>query len=201
MKILAVSDEVDRILYGPSLESYARGVEAVISCGDLPFEYLEYLVTILGVPLFYVLGNHDPPLDGPKHPEGCIPLDGRIEEVEGVKFAGLSGSRLYSRGANQYTESQMRRRALALSASIWRGKLLGREAPRVFVSHAPPFGIGDREDPCHTGFEVFLKLMDRYHPALWLHGHVHLYGPDQERVTDRKETRIVNVFNHQILEV
>ena len=52
MKVLCISDRVEQVLYGPNLTSYANGVEAVISCGDLPFEYLEYVVTFLGVLLY-----------------------------------------------------------------------------------------------------------------------------------------------------
>lgn len=193
------------MLHGPSLNSYARGVEAVVSCGDLPFDYLEYVITFLGVPVYYVLGNHDPGPDGPEYPGGCIALDGRVVEVgrgeERVTLAGLSGSPMYSGGPNQYTGRQMGRRSRALSARIRWGRLLGRPAPRVFVTHSPPFGLGDREDVAHVGFEPFLGLIDRHNPPLWLHGHVHLYGPDQMRVTNRGETKVVNVFGHRILEV
>ena len=35
MKILCISDHVESMLHGPTLNSYAGGVEAVISCGDL----------------------------------------------------------------------------------------------------------------------------------------------------------------------
>jgi Icc-related predicted phosphoesterase len=189
------------MLHGPSLNSYAKGAEAVISCGDLPFDYLEYVVTFLGVPVYYVLGNHDPAPDGPEHPGGCTPLDGRVVDAGGVALAGLSGSRLYSGGPNQYTERQMRRRALALSARILVRGLAGGQVPRIFVTHAPPFGLGDREDRAHVGFESFLGLMDRHKPSLWLHGHVHLYGPEVQRVASRDETKVVNVFGHKILEV
>ena len=201
MKILCISDRVEPMLHGPSLNSYAKGVEAVISCGDLPFDYLEYVVTFLGVPVYYVLGNHDPAPDGPEHPGGCTPLDGQVVDAGGVALAGLSGSRLYSGGPNQYTEREMRRRALALSGRILVRGLLGGQAPRVFVTHAPPFGLGDREDRAHVGFESFLGLMDRHKPSLWLHGHVHLYGPEAQRVVGRGETKIVNVFGYRILEV
>ena len=116
-------------------------------------------------------------------------------------LAGLSGSRLYSGGPNQYTERQMRRRARALSARILLRKLAGRPVPQIFVTHAPPFGLGDREDPAHIGFEAFLGLIDQHKPSIWLHGHVHLYGPDQKRVLRRGETKVINVFGHRILEV
>jgi Icc-related predicted phosphoesterase len=201
VKILCISDRVEPMLHGPSLNSYAKGVEAVISCGDLPFYYLEYIVTFLGVPVYYVLGNHDPAPDGPERPEGCTPLDGRVVDAEGVVLAGLSGSRLYSGGPNQHTEPQMRRRAWALSARILGRRLLGRPDPQIFVTHAAPFGLGDDEDPAHVGFESFLGLIDRHEPSLWLHGHVHLYGPEVQRVASRGNTKVVNVYGHTILDV
>lgn len=202
MKILAISDVVEPVLYGAALSSYAAGIEAVISCGDLPFEYLEYVVTLSGAPLYYVRGNHDPPEDKGA-PAGCVSLDGRVVNAGGLVLAGLSGSRRYSGGPNQYTERAMGRRAYMLSARIALGALGGRREPDVFVSHAPPCGLGDREDPCHKGFEAFLSLIDRHEPSLWLHGHVHLYGPEVagRRVTSRGTTRVVNVYGHQILDV
>ncbi len=201
VKILCISDRVEPMLHGPGLNSYAKGVEAVISCGDLPFDYLEYVVTFLGAPVYYVLGNHDPAPDGPERPEGCTPLDGRVVSADDVVLAGLSGSRLYSGGPNQYTERQMRRRARALSRRIRFRRFLGRPEPWVFVTHSPPFGLGDREDQAHIGFESFVDLIDRHEPSLWLHGHVHLYGPDQQRVSVRGKTKLINVFGHRILEV
>jgi uncharacterized protein len=72
---------------------------------------------------------------------------------------------------------------------------------RAFVSHSPPFGLGDDEDHAHIGFESFLRLIDRHEPSLWLHGHVHLYGLEGQRVTRRGETKVVNVFGHRIIEV
>jgi uncharacterized protein len=202
VKILAISDVVEPVLYGASLSSYTDGVEAVISCGDLPFEYLEYVITFSGAPLYYVRGNHDP--DEEKGaPAGCISLDRRVVDVGGLALAGLSGSRWYSGGPNQYTERAMRRRARMLSARISLGALRGRGRPDVFVTHAPPCDLGDREDQCHKGFEAFLSLIDRHDPSLWLHGHVHLYGLEVagQRITSRGTTRVVNVYGHQILEV
>src|SRR5258708_10890199 len=58
MRILAVADEVDEFLYGDKLDTVRP--DLIVSCGDLPFDYLEFLVTSLAVPLLYVPGNHDP---------------------------------------------------------------------------------------------------------------------------------------------
>ncbi|MDQ3864299.1 MAG: metallophosphoesterase, partial [Actinomycetota bacterium] len=133
------------------------------------------------------------------------PLDGRVVEAEGegggVVLAGLSGSPLYSGGPNQYTERHMRSKASALSVRIRCRRLIGRPKPRIFVTHSPPFGLGDREDVAHVGFRPFVGLIDRHRPPLWLHGHVHLYGPDQRRVRQKGETKIVNVYGHRILDV
>ncbi len=201
MRVLAISDAVEPLLYGEQLDRYASGVDAVVSCGDLPFEYLEYIVTFSGAPLYYVRGNHDPD-EGKKTPGGCVPLDGRVVDAGGgLVLAGLSGSRLYSGGANQYGERAMRRRARALSARVSLRKLLGKAKPNAFVSHAPPFGLGDSDDLAHVGFESFLPLIDRHNPELWLHGHVHLYGPNESRETRRGVTRVVNAHGHHILEV
>ena len=202
VKILCISDKVESMLHGPNLTSYAGGVEAVISCGDLPFDYLEYIVTFLGVPVYYVLGNHDPGPEGPEYPGGCTPLDGKVVEVKGgMVLAGLSGSPLYSGGPNQYTERQMGRRALALSVRVRCRGLLGRPKPRIFVTHSPPFGLGDAEDVAHVGFRSFVDLIDRHQPPLWLHGHVHLYGPNHGRVIEKGATKIVNVYGHRIIDV
>ena len=202
VKILAISDAAEPVLYGASLSSYTEGVEAVISCGDLPFEYLEYVVTFSGAPLYYVRGNHDPAEDE-KSPGGCVSLDGRVLEIGGLTLAGLSGSRRYSGGSNQYAEKEMRRRCHLLSAKITLRDFWGRGKPDVFVTHSPPYSLGDRNDPAHEGFKAFLSLIDRHEPPLWLHGHVHLYGPEvgSQRVTSRGETQVVNAYGHQFVDV
>src|SRR5258708_13273507 len=124
LRILAVADEVDEFLYGDKLETLRPDV--IVSCGDLPFDYLEFLVTSLAVPLLYVPGNHDPnvkPIDTTfvaldhrvaiPGPEGCDNVDGRVLEVQGLRFAGLGGSLRYKDGPNQYTQAQMRWRPLS----------------------------------------------------------------------------------------
>jgi len=60
MKILIVTDEVQDYIYSPGLKERMPEVELVLSCGDLPFYYLEFIVSSLNVPLLYVFGNHNP---------------------------------------------------------------------------------------------------------------------------------------------
>ena len=133
VRVLAVSDVVEEGLWadiGP-----ARGADLILGCGDLPFEYLGYLMNALDVPLVFVPGNHDPDLSGyrlsragltlraglparPPWPDGAVSADGRVVDVAGLRIAGLGGCRRYRPGPNQYSDRQQARRARRLAARI-----------------------------------------------------------------------------------
>ncbi len=51
MKILAVSDIELGYIYQPRISERFSDVDLIISCGDLPHYYLEYIVSMLNVPL------------------------------------------------------------------------------------------------------------------------------------------------------
>ena len=59
MKILSVSDVVKPILFQHSDDDRFADVDLIISCGDLPTEYLARLTHSFNAPLYYVRGNHD----------------------------------------------------------------------------------------------------------------------------------------------
>ena len=70
MKILLVADEESKFLWDYYQPGKLAGVDCILSCGDLKQEYLEFLVTMGGKPLYYIHGNHDKGyVDFP--PEGC----------------------------------------------------------------------------------------------------------------------------------
>jgi uncharacterized protein len=185
----------------------------VVACGDLPFDYLEYLVTRLNVPLIYVPGNHDPSLrradttwapleqEGPlPGPEGCENVDGRVIEVRGLRVAGLGGSLRYKPGPNQYTQAQMRWRTLSLEFRIRLKRVRAGNKLDVFITHAPPFGVTEAEDAAHVGFIAFQRIIRDLHPVLLVHGHVHPYGRTlpQRRIDG---TRIVNAVPSRLIEI
>ena len=211
VKALVVSDVVSEALYTPELMRIASGVELVLSCGDLPAPYLEYILTMLNVPLYHVPGNHDRPTyraDGRlvNGPEGGCSLDGRVEVFRGadgreILLAGLGGSMFYGGSENQYTERQMQWRAHRMAPALWRRRLAYGRALDVFIAHAAPQGIHDGADPSHKGFRTFLRLMHRYHPRLMLHGHVHpSYGYDtRPRMFGR--TMVQSIYGYQLMEV
>ena len=216
LRILAVADEVEESLGKETLAQLRA--DLVLSAGDLPFDYLEYLVTMLNVPLLYVPGNHDPSLrpgreelawppsiqlkdvSDPIGPLGCTNVDERIEDVVGIRVAGLGGSVRYREGPNQYTQKEMHRRARRLRRRAWFRGLRGRGGIDVLLTHAPPLGVGDEDDPAHRGFEAFRQLVDRLSPKLLVHGHIHPYGEARpDRTLGR--TTVVNVVPFRLLEV
>jgi hypothetical protein len=42
----------------------------------------------------------------------------------------------------------------------------------VLITHAPPRGVGDEDDPPHRGFTALHGLVRALRPPLLLHGHV-----------------------------
>src|SRR5690348_3663907 len=200
VRVLAIADEESDSLWGDTLRDLRPDV--IVSCGDLPFEYLENLVSRTDKPLLYVPGNHDPDLRPPSSiyagmsaadegvgPPGCESIDGRIQEEAGLRIAGLGGSVRYRPGPNQYTQGEMARRAWRLRARAW----LSRKPVDVLVTHAPPAGYGDSDDPPHHGFTALVGLVERLSPRLLLHGHVNNYGPRRDDFAIGR-TRIVNVI-------
>ena len=121
-------------------------------------------------------------------------------DAAGLRLAGLGGSRRYSEGPNQYTEWQQARRARSLARRArWRRFRDGRSVD-VLLTHAPPAGAGDAEDPPHQGFRALHRLTARLQPAVLLHGHVHPHGlpPGGYRLG---RTVVRNVVGRHLLDI
>ncbi|KAA9155159.1 metallophosphoesterase [Amycolatopsis acidicola] len=213
MRVLVVADEVDQRLWAHGAGDLA--VDLVLGAGDLPFDYLEFLADAVNRPAVFVPGNHDPDLGGRSHrglflrsgfpqrwpgPPGWTNADGRVVDVAGLRIAGLGGSVRYNLGPNQWTQAQQTRRARRLVREAERKRRKDSRGVDILLTHAPPRGLGDREDPPHHGFECLQWTIERLGPEWLLHGHIHPYG---ERTPDRRVggTRIRNVVGRQILEL
>lgn len=197
MKILSVADCVENELLetiggAPAID----GVELLLSCGDLPPEYLTALHDRYRVPLLYVLGNHDLRY-GKTPPRGCLHIDRRLFQLGATKIVGFSGSRWYNGNINQYTEEQMAGFVRKMRFSLWRQKGVD-----LVLTHAPPRHIHDAEDRCHRGFRCFRQLIDRYRPRYFIHGHIHaLFADDGERTTMVNSTSVVNSYGHFVCQI
>ena len=196
MKILCVSDEECPALWDYYVPGRLKDYDLILSAGDLKASYLSFLVTMARCPVFYVHGNHDTSYDH-KPPEGCDCIDDYLVEYNGLRILGLGGCPWYHPGKFQFTEKDMKRRLRKLRFALWRAGGVD-----IVVTHAPPKGVGDLDDPAHQGFETLLELMDKYRPKYLLHGHVHLrYGADQTRVRQYGDTQVINVCERYVLEL
>jgi Icc-related predicted phosphoesterase len=212
-KALVVSDEIDERLWTDAVRSCS--VDLVVGAGDLPYAYLEFLANTLDKPCVFVPGNHDPDLSGyTRHsglsfkdgfpvawpgPVGGVNADGTVVDIGGLRVAGLGGSIRYNDGPNQWTERQQARRARKLVRLAERKRRRDGRGVDVLLTHAPPRGLGDREDLPHQGFECLHWTIERLRPKWLLHGHIHPHG---EPMPDRTagETRLRNVVGHQVME-
>lgn len=205
MKILTISDKVIETIYSEAIKQRFGDVDLVLACGDLPPYYLEFIVTMLSVPLLYVFGNHDLGIHTSggqfkQAPLGGINVDERVVQVKGLLIGGLEGSMRYSHwGDHQYTEQDMRWKALRMAPALWWNRLRHGRFLDILITHAPPYAIHDGTDLCHTGFKTFLRMMDTYRPRYLIHGHRHVYSPHTAIRTTYRHTQVVNTCGYQVI--
>ena len=196
MKILTIADEECDALWEYYVPGRLKEYDLIISCGDLKASYLSFLVTMARCPVLYVHGNHDTGYDR-KPPEGCDCIDDHFVVYNGVRILGLGGCRKYHPGPYQYTEKEMRRRIRRLKFQLWRHKGVD-----IVVTHAAPEGLGDDEDVAHWGFKALRDLIEKYHPAYLVHGHVHMtYNHNIPREMEHGGTRVINAFERYTIEI
>lgn len=210
-RVLVVADEISPVIHDAGVRRLRP--DLVLGAGDLPWDYLEFLSSMLDVPVVFVPGNHDPHVEAPlsgfrgwltsnglptedPRPLGGINADESVVDVAGLRIAGLGGSIRYNDGANQYTQEEFAKRARRLMKVV--SKRGG--GVDVLLTHSPPLGLGDGEDGPHVGFEALHEVIETLRPRWHLHGHIHPFG---QRQPDRQvgPTTIRNVVPYQVLEI
>jgi len=220
MKILCIADHIDPLVYSAGIKQRFKDVELVLSAGDLPLSYYDFIMSTLNKPLLFVFGNHN--LKGMEHfrgmsdnlgrfsalrreveapATGAVYLNGRVRREKGLLLAGLDGSRWYNGGENQYTDLQVYLRLALLMPRLLLNRLLFGRYLDVLLTHAPPLGLHDLPDPCHRGFRALLWFMRVFKPRYLVHGHIHLYSGDAVRVSSYDQTTVVNAYDHALIEV
>lgn len=206
MKILAVSDQVVERIYTLISHGHFQGVDIILGCGDLPYTYLEYLVSMLNVPMVYVPGNHDPEYNSrfnTTRAEGGSNLDLQRARVKGLLIAGLGGSVKYRPdGVNQHTQAEAFQRAAQLMPGLLFNCLRYGRALDILITHSPPFGIHDEETQAHTGLKAINWLLRWARPRYHFHGHTHFFRQNLEASINKLgPTTIMNVFPYKIIEI
>lgn len=205
MKILAVSDEVVERLYNLCASGHFKEVELIVGCGDLPYTYLENIVTMLNVPLFYVPGNHDPEFSPEKslaHAEGGSNIDLKLVRHKRFLIGGFGGSiRYHPGGVNQYSQTEAYFRAFRLLPGLLANRLKFGRALDILITHSPPFGIHDEESQAHRGIHAINWLLRIAKPRYHFHGHTHFQRRNlSPSESTRGLTTIMNIFPYKIVE-
>lgn len=232
MKILCVSDYVDPLIYNQNVKEAFPDIDLILCAGDLPMDYIDFIVTVFNKPTYFIFGNHNLKeyhyfhsdhisasraaeyYSGSSHGHGATYLGFKIFEDHRLTFydqktgkqtplliAGCSGTLKYNKGICQYSDFQMKIKLLKLVPKMLCNKIKYGRYLDIFMTHASPRRIHDREDPCHKGFECYNWFLKKFKPAFMVHGHIHLYDMREERVGKYFDTTVVNAYAHYIIEL
>jgi Icc-related predicted phosphoesterase len=206
VKILALSDQVIDRIYTLISSGQFADVDLILGCGDLPYTYLENILSLLNIPLFYVPGNHDPRYSehsSLSRVEGGTDLDLRVASFRGLRIGGFGGSVQYRpHSVNQYTQSEAHWRALSLLPDILWNRMRRGRGLDILISHSPPAGIHDDDTEAHRGLHALNWLVRAARPRYLLHGHTHFYRQNlAPSVTRLGPTLIMNIYPYKVIEI
>jgi Icc-related predicted phosphoesterase len=200
MKILCVSDQIDPLIYTNTIKQRFADVDLILSAGDLPLDYLDFIISTLNKPLFFVMGNHHiEAVDVYSH--GALYIDSKVKREAGLIVAGLGGSMRYNKGENQFTDFEMKIRLLKLLPVLIFNRVFHGRFLDILLTHASPHGIHDKEDKCHKGFKCFLWFIRVFKPRYLVHGHIHIYDLSEVRTTKYHDTLVINAYSHYLIDM
>ena len=201
LKVLSLSDKQVESIYSSQVKTRFADVDLILGCGDLAYYYLEFVVSMLDVPLYYVRGNHSNLIEhtssGPKtHPHGGTNLHRRVINRNGLIIAGVEGSLRYRQGPFQYSQTEMWAHILRIVPKLIRNRVQYGRYLDIFISHAPPWGIHDKPDLPHQGIKAFRWLLETFRPRYHFHGHIHIYRQDTQKITRFHSTTVINTYGY-----
>jgi Icc-related predicted phosphoesterase len=202
LKVLLLSDVIVSFIYSPQVRYRFPDVDLIIGCGDLAYYYLEYVLSILDIPCYFVKGNHDKIVEYSLEaqrtaPAGAINLHRKMVNHNGWLIAGIEGCLRYRPGPFQYTQSEMWQYVLQFVPGLFINRLRYGRFLDLLITHSPPAGIHDMEDMPHQGIKAFRWLLKVFRPAYHFHGHIHIYRPDLVMDTVFERTRVINAYSYR----
>ena len=208
MNLLTVSDVESSLIYNPRIRERFNDIDLVISCGDLSYFYLEYIISTLDIPLYFVRGNHARDIEhgygGTRtSPWGAVNLHRKVlrDRSSGLLLSGIQGCLRYNQGSYQYSQTEMWLLVMLMVPAMLSNKIRYGRYLDIFVSHAPPWGIHDDTDLAHQGIKAFLWLVRVFQPTYHLHGHIHIYHPGTISKTRLGKTLIYNTYGFRRLPI
>lgn len=205
MKILSLSDTIVPFIYSPQIRRRFADVDLILGCGDLAYYYLEYALSSLDVPLFFVRGNHDEIIEYRQEgqrtsPHGGVDLHAKLDNYKGLLLAGVEGSLRYRSGPYQYSQIEMWEKVIRLVPGLLLNRIRYGRFLDIIITHAPPEGIHDKSDYPHRGVRAFRWFIQMFQPGFFVHGHVHVYRPDQQTNTWIGRTQVLNAYGYREFE-
>ena len=220
LKILCISDKIDPLIYSNNIKNRFSDIDLILSAGDLELKYYGFIVSSLNKPLLFVFGNHNlkslsryrnrhdlfevkglRPITGIPPSYGSIYLGDKVKNIKSLLVAGLGGSMKYNNGPNQFSEFEMSLKIFKILPKLIFNRIFHERWLDILLTHTPPRGLGDKEDICHMGFKIFRTFIKLFKPQYLLHGHIHLYDINASREIMFMGTRIVNIYEHKIIEI
>ena len=178
LKTVVISDDITQV---GNLD--VQQIDLLISLGDLMDQMIFKAIEVYQpVHVLAVRGNHD---NDEPFPKPIQDLHLRVTEINGWLFSGFNGSWKYKeKGAYLYTQEQASR-------------LLNRyPSVDVFISHNSPWGVHERDNHTHQGFNILTEYIERVQPRYFFHGHQHV-----NQATMIGNTKIVGVYGEAYLNI
>ena len=137
MKLLCISDtEMPQLENAANLRRQYSDIDLIISCGDMSSAYVDFITTIVSVPMFFVRGNHDEQYE--VKPPGGVDLHRKVVNYKGLTLAGLEGSIRYNKGTIQYSQTEMHLMVAKMGPQIARESCCDMgHGLDIFVTHSP----------------------------------------------------------------
>jgi Icc-related predicted phosphoesterase len=211
MNILVVSDWEEQLIYSEKMKYRMNDIDLVISCGDLSFSYLDFIMSELNKPVFYVVGNHlsDKYYKRNMENKAILQVPACFNNLhlksytlnKNLLIAGFEGSGWYNGGPFQYQQWEVFVYLIKLFPKLIYNKLKYGRFLDIFVTHAPLYHVGDLTDLCHRGLKGFNWFLRLFKPKYHLHGHIHIHDINQSREKDYHGTKVINCSGFYKLEI
>jgi len=146
MKILCVSDQIDPIVYSANAKERFSDVDLILCAGDLPMDYVDFIVSTLNKPTYFVFGNHDLKEFGFYHKTRNSTL--RSYSSGGFRSDDMS----HSHGATYLGFKTINEKSLSIVGED------GKKTPLLMLGISGSIRYNNGEDQ-YTDFEMFIKLL------------------------------------------
>lgn len=167
MRILLVADTADD--WPDNIARVAGAADLVLSLGDLPAHHLARLTAGSDTPAYGVSGTHDRPEDLSSAGFADLAAGGIAawNDLGPMTVLGVSGSvaSTRDRAHRQWTQEQYAEVLADMPPADW------------VVTHCPPQGCIDHDDPAHIGIDALTEYVVRHRPQYLFHGHTHPKHP------------------------